>query len=92
MEGEIKHDQHAHRFRLRYGMQIAYIDYIPAEGAINILHTYVPEELRGQGIAARLMTSVMEYAKEHHLKVIPTCPYTDTFLKRYPEYQVLIKS
>jgi predicted GNAT family acetyltransferase len=53
---------------------------------VNYYHTYVPPELRNQGIALTLVTEAAKYALENDLSVIPSCSYVDVFFRRHPEY------
>jgi len=59
------------------------------ESTINLYHTYVAEELRGQGIAKRLIMFALKDAKSLELKVIPSCSAVEVFIERYPEYKAL---
>jgi uncharacterized protein len=52
---------------------------------LTVYHTEVADELKGQGIAAKLLTTMVEYAREHELKVIPLCPYVHAQFKRHPD-------
>lgn len=52
----------------------AIITYIEND-IITIDHTYVSEDLRGQGIAETLLDKVVDYAKEKHKKILPVCSY-----------------
>ena len=90
MEREIVHLPEKNRFETVQDELTSYIRYTPFKGGINIISTYVPEELEGQGIASVLTRHVLEYAREHHLKVIPTCGFTIVYLRRHPEYGVLV--
>lgn len=63
-----------------------------AEMAIGILgenltvyHTEVSEKLKGQGVATKLLATMVQYAREHKLKVIALCPYVNAQFKRHPE-------
>ncbi|MEJ2634581.1 MAG: GNAT family N-acetyltransferase [Calditrichia bacterium] len=58
---------------------------------LNYFSTFVPEELRGEGIAAQLAESALNYARKHHYKIIPTCSYISLYIKRHEEYQDLVK-
>ncbi|SDZ82952.1 hypothetical protein SAMN05421743_101345 [Thalassobacillus cyri] len=49
-------------------------------------HTYVSEELRGQGMAAKLVEKVVGYARDEQKKIDPKCDYTEKKLKETPEY------
>ena len=54
---------------------------------LDFNHTYVPNELRGRGIAKELVEEGIRYAKEIGYKIIPSCPYVLSFAKRYKEYK-----
>jgi len=56
---------------------------------IDIHRTYVPEELRGQGLAGRLNKAALAFAEESGYKVIATCSYTAGYLDRHPEFEHL---
>ncbi len=53
--------------------------------AIDMHHTFVPNELRGKGVAAVLAKEALAYAKEQQLKVIPSCSYIAVYLQRHPQ-------
>ena len=38
--------------------------------------------LRGQGAAREMLDSLVNYAREKHLKIIPACSYVDVMFKR----------
>ncbi len=59
----------------------------PTPQVIDLLSVQVPPHQRGQGLAARLVQAAFAHAKEHNLRVVPTCSYiSGAFLKRHPEY------
>ncbi|WP_085993204.1 GNAT family N-acetyltransferase [Oceanobacillus senegalensis] len=53
---------------------------------IVVDHTYVSDELRGQGIAGKLVEEVVSYAREEGKKIIPLCPYVKRKLEETPAY------
>ncbi|MDY7220087.1 GNAT family N-acetyltransferase [Denitrificimonas sp. JX-1] len=55
------------------------------EDAIDIHHTFVPNELRGKGIAGLLAKAALDYAKAQQLSVIPSCSYIEVYLQRHPQ-------
>lgn len=55
------------------------------ESTLDIHHTYVPNELRGKGIAAVLAKKALDYAKAHNYTVIPSCSYIAMYLQRHPQ-------
>ena len=52
---------------------------------LTVFHTEVSEKLKGLGIASKLISTMVDYAREHKLKVIPLCPYVLAQFKRHPE-------
>lgn len=52
---------------------------------LDFNHTFVPDELRGKGVAAALAKAALAYAKEQHCKVIPSCSYIAVYLQRHPQ-------
>ncbi|WP_345940875.1 GNAT family N-acetyltransferase [Granulicatella sp. zg-84] len=60
------------------------------DNVIDVNHTYVSETLRGQGIAKKLVDTVVAYAKEEQLKIIPTCPYVVALFEKDDVYQEIM--
>lgn len=67
---------------LRYAMR--------GEDVIDFIYTYTPPELRGKGLAEKIVREGFLYAKENKLKVIPTCPYINFFLSKNEEFRSLL--
>ncbi|MCR9011846.1 GNAT family N-acetyltransferase [Gabonibacter chumensis] len=89
---EIIHNTHDHKFEIRDGRHTAVVEYRPFKEGIDIIHTYVPGEMENKGYASALVKHALEYARENHLKVITTCPFSRSYVARHPEYQNLIFS
>ena len=52
----------------------------------NHLYAYHTEAMiEGKGYAKKLFEAMVDYAREHHLKVTPYCPYVHAQFKRHPE-------
>jgi predicted GNAT family acetyltransferase len=64
-----------------------HIEYEIKENKIYLTHTRVPEELRGQGIAGRLVTTVLQELINSDYKIIPVCDYVKAFIERHPEWK-----
>jgi predicted GNAT family acetyltransferase len=52
---------------------------------LTVYHTEVADELQGQGIAAKLLATMVAYARANQLKIIPLCPYVQSQFKRHPD-------
>ncbi|MEZ5024999.1 MAG: GNAT family N-acetyltransferase [Chitinophagales bacterium] len=60
--------------------------YMKDENTMVIEHTNVDKSLAGQGIGKKLVAAGVEFAREHHLKIIPECPYAKSVFEKTPEY------
>lgn len=92
MDYKVIHDKEEQKFQINIEEQEAYLRYLISnkDNTINFLSTYTPPALRGNGLAEKIVKEGFKFAEENNLKVIPTCPYIHTFLKRNPEYDKLI--
>ena len=90
MDCTIIHNEEAQRFETELDGYMAVVEYSLRNNTINILHTRVPHPIEGRGVAAALTKYALDYAKQNQLKVIPTCSYTQTYIKRHNEYISLL--
>lgn len=66
---------------------IAEITFKPAEGNTIIAdHTYVSDELRGQGIAGKLFNALIDHARKNNLKIVPVCSYVKAKMEKSSDY------
>lgn len=54
-------------------------------------HTFVSEQLRGQGIAKKLLNELVSFARENGYKIIPECSYVKKVFENSAEYRDIIK-
>ncbi len=59
---------------------------MPSAEKMIIEHTEVNDELRGQNVGYQLVKSAVEYARNHHIKIIPLCPFANAVFKKKPEF------
>jgi uncharacterized protein len=52
---------------------------------LTVYHTEVSDKLKGQGVAGRLLSTMVQHARDNNLKVIPLCQYVLAQFKRHPE-------
>lgn len=88
-ELQVIHNQDQNRFEARVGEYLSKLDYILDGKNFVITHVGVHPELRGQGLAGRIVEASLAYAKEKSLRVIPMCSYAAAFMRRHPEYMEL---
>lgn len=52
---------------------------------LTVYHTEVSPKGEGKGLAKEMLSAMVDYAREHSLKVIPLCPFVHAQFKRHPE-------
>jgi uncharacterized protein len=80
-----------HRYELAVDGHIAATYYAIADGVITFIHTEVPPELGGQGIASKLIRGALDQVRAEGLKVIAQCPFVKAFIDKHADYQDLLK-
>jgi predicted GNAT family acetyltransferase len=78
------------RFEIELNGEFAYLDYRWYKGDIALMHTVVPDEMQGKGIASIIAKEALEYAKKEKLKIMLYCPFVAKYVKEHTEYSVLI--
>lgn len=86
----VRHNAAESRFEATVDQRLSVADYQLRDREMVMTHTYVPPELRGRGIAEKLVRAALEHARAEHLRVVPACSYVDVFIQRHAEYQSLV--
>ena len=87
---EVRNNTATHRYEVALDGQLAVLTYSQRGNQIAFLHTGVPEELEGHGIANALAHTALEDARANHHMVVPACPFVATYIRRHPEYLSLL--
>jgi uncharacterized protein len=95
MEFELKniaviHNEKEHCFEATVGGMKALLTYQRFPDRIVYNHTEVPSALEGQGLAAKLAQTALDFARASHLRVVPQCSYIASYIQKHPEYQDLV--
>ena len=83
---EVTHNEAGHTFEVWINGLLSKLDYIQDEKNFVITHVGVDPELRGQGVAGKIVEASLEYAKQNSLRVIPMCSYAGAYIRRNPQY------
>lgn len=89
-EVTVRHYEEEQRFEAIVDGLRALVTYRRSLGRIAFLHTEVPPPLEGQGLAAKLVRTALEFARGQNLQVVPLCPYVSRFIRRHAEFQDLV--
>lgn len=91
MADNVRHDSEGSRFVIDLADGEAVLEYAHVDGrTVDYRSVRVPPQHRGEGIAARLVTHALEYAREHGLRIIPSCSYARRFIAGHPAYADLV--
>lgn len=86
----VTNNEQQQRFEIHAANEIAFLEYRFYKKDIALMHTVVPEQLSGRGLASTLAHHALEWAKEHDKKVMVYCPFVAAYLKKHPEYNSII--
>jgi hypothetical protein len=87
---EIIHDLEKQKFYVIVDGLESHLEYVKSGEVLNLNHTYVPNQLRGKGIAGKLVEAALKHVRENKLKIIPSCSYVAEFVRRHKQYDDLI--
>lgn len=86
----IRHNREAFRFEAGDERAPAVCEY-RIQGRVRVLdHTWVPEALRGSGVAGELARAALEHALTEGWPVEARCSYIARYIERHPHYQTLV--
>lgn len=86
----VRDNRTKNRYEADVGDELAVVVYALDGETITFLHTEVPEEAEGKGIASALVRHALDDARARRLVVIPRCPYVTTWIKRHRDYWDLV--
>ena len=78
------------RFEIERNGHVAYLEYTLTSKVFTLIHSEVPQELRGHGVAAELAKSALDWARENGVKVDVVCPSVAAYVEKHPEYKDLV--
>jgi predicted GNAT family acetyltransferase len=87
---EVVNNKAHHRYEFTVDGHLAATYYAISDGVITFIHTEVPPELGGKGIASRLIRGALDQVRADGLKVIPQCPFVKAFIEKNANYQDLL--
>lgn len=88
----IELDSAAERFVLTVDGHACELGFHREGSVLSLNHVRVPEAVGGRGLAGELTRHALDWARDHHLKVRPVCPYVAHWIERHADYQNLLSS
>ena len=79
------------RFEIRVGGEVAgFTEYRRRPQLIAFVHTEIDPSFEGQGLASKLIRTVLSEARSDELTVLPFCPLVRGYIARHTEYLDLV--
>lgn len=82
---ELGNDVYAYQY-IQDGERLGEITWALLGDIMVMDHTYVSDQLRGQGVAKKLLDTAASYAREQELKMEPVCSYVVADFSKSNEY------
>lgn len=79
-EISIAHHVKQQQFVIEIEGEQAVLEYQLQDDQIDFSRTYVPETLRGKGLAEHLVTHGLRWAKEQQFQITASCWYVQKFI------------
>ena len=86
----ISDNQQNQQFEIFIDEDRAWLEYRIKDNALYLMHTEVPENMAGKGVASALAAHAFNYARAHHMKIKAYCPFVVTWLKKHPEQMDIV--
>ena len=90
MNPKLKINEKASVFEFQTEGDLAKVMYAKRKDVLYLNYAFVPGELRGKGVGAKMMQAVLEYARVNKLKVVPICSYTVRYMNQHTEWDDLL--
>ena len=90
MSDDVQHNAASQRYELAVGDGLAVVTYVRHGDVVAFEHTEVPESMRGQGVAGRLIAGALADARARGLSVRPDCPTVASYMRRHADVQDLL--
>jgi predicted GNAT family acetyltransferase len=81
----VRHDSAGKRFVVESEGHLAQLIYQKEPGRLILVHTEVPEELGGRGIAGQLVRTAVASAASEQRTIVPWCPYARRWLQDHQD-------
>ncbi|MBW3630658.1 MAG: N-acetyltransferase [Gemmatimonadetes bacterium] len=89
----VEHVPAEKRFVVRLESGEAELTYLERSGRVlDLFHTFVPPEARGQGVGEVLVERAFAHARENGNRIRASCPFVRNWLEDHPEQAEIVVS
>ncbi len=65
-------------------------DFSSDKKRIFLTHTEAHPALQGTGASSKMVKAVLDHIEANGWKLVPYCPYVQSYIKKHPEYRKLL--
>ena len=88
---EVRNNRERSRYEILVDGSIAgFVQYNMRGGRLILVHTEVNDEFEGRGLASQLVRGALDDARRRDLRIVPICPFVESFIERHPDYDDLV--
>jgi predicted GNAT family acetyltransferase len=80
------HNVNLGRFEMQVDCYLAFASYTREGDRVIFDHTFVPDALRGRGVAGTLIRAALDEARHQRWRIVPRCSFVAGFIGRNPEF------
>jgi predicted GNAT family acetyltransferase len=90
MDVQIRHEPERSRFIAEAEGTKSYVRYVLDGDELDLTSTFVDPTVRGRHVGEKLVKAALEYAQGNGYRVIPTCWFVETVVRRHKQFQPLL--
>jgi predicted GNAT family acetyltransferase len=80
----VRDNPELNRFELPEDGETAFLVYERSPDALVLIHTEVPDRLRGRHLGEQLVVAALDVARRERRRVVAVCPFVRAYLRRHP--------
>jgi predicted GNAT family acetyltransferase len=78
-------NREANRFEIVKDGHVAFLAYRRSGDTLVLVHTDVPDALRGQHLGDALVKAGLAAARSERLRLVPACSFVQAYLRKHPD-------
>jgi len=82
----IKNNKELLRFEVSINGEVATLTYRFYKNNLALMHTAVPQSMKGKGIGTKLVLAAIDFAIEQNKKLMLYCSFAAKFVKEHKEF------
>ena len=74
----------ANRLEITMEGQTAFLAYARTQDSLTLIHTEVPERLRGRHLGDALVRGGLQLGRSEGLRIVVLCPFAKAYMRKHP--------